>query len=474
MPPAITSHAVEQPGQITRSITIPGEYIVTLKPEFIGEPEAGDQKLSNASLEKQQQNIFIAAAGAEELIEDQGANVTQIYDRVLNGFALEGVQDVTPLIQDPAIDSVEPNFSVFPQTQYFPTAEDRLDLDRAVTVSSRPDNRESRPNIDVAIVDQPVASQHPDLVVVGRVNLIDGCGSKIVPPGYPAAGAVMTCYNENGYHGTHVAGSIAARDNLGGIVGGIPGARIHSWAVCSVNAGCANSDTLQAWNAIIANGQIEIANESVGSCGSELTSTDQTAGQNLINAGVTMFTSAGNCNRSAPNSPYCGITAFICVSAMADFDGKCGGQSSLTTPSAGGTVNRDDQRAAFSNHGTDVDIMAPGVEVLSTYPGSTTLGDPSTAPTGWGTGTGVASYIGTSEHGKYETISGTSMASPIAAGIGGLVKSKNPTWTPAQIKADLLAKAYPQNQPCDGNGKGGLVAGANSESSEKILYAGSY
>ena len=61
MPAALTSHAVDQPGQPTRRIIIPGEYIVTLKPEFIGEPEAGDQKLSNASLEKQQQNIFIAA-----------------------------------------------------------------------------------------------------------------------------------------------------------------------------------------------------------------------------------------------------------------------------------------------------------------------------------------------------------------------------------------------------------------------------
>ena len=362
-PPALITHAVDQPGQPTRRIIIPGEYIVTLKPEFIGEPEAGDQKLSNASLEKQQQNIFIAAAGAEELIEDQGANVTQIYDRVLNGFVVEGVQDVTPLIQDPAIDTVEPNFSVFPQTQYFPTAEDRLDLDRAVTVSSRPDNRESRPNIDVAIVDQPVTSQHPDLVVVQRVNLIDGCGSKIVPPGYPAAGAVMTCYNENGYHGTHVAGSIAARDNLGGIVGGIPGARIHSWSICSVNAGCDHADTLQAWNAIITNGQIEIANESVGSCGEAVTSATQTAGQNLANAGVTMFVSAGNCNALVSTNAYCGVTAFICVSAMADFDGKCGGQSSLTSPGSAGT-SRDDQRAAFSNHGPAVDIMAPGVEVL--------------------------------------------------------------------------------------------------------------
>ena len=66
------------------------------------------------------------------------------------------------------------------------------------------------------------------------------------------------------------------------------------------------------------------------------------------------------------------------------------------------------------------------------------------------------------------------MASPIAAGIGGLVKSKNPSFTPAQIKADLQAKAYPQNQACDGFGRGGLASGANSESLEKILYAQPY
>ena len=461
MPPALTSHAVEQPGQPTRGGIIPGEYIVTLKPEFIGEPQAGDLKSSNASLEKQQQNIFIAAAGAEELIQDQGANVTQIYDRVFNGFAVEGVQDVTPLIQDPAIDSVEPNFKVYPQTQYLPAAEDRLDLDRAVTLSSRPDNRESRPNIDVAVIDQQVVSQHPDLVIASRTNLIDGCGSKIVPPGFPNAGQVLRCYLEDGYHATHVAGSIAAKDNLGGMVGGLPGARIHGLGICSVNGGCDHTDTLQAWNVIISRAQggdqYEIANESVGSCGGGLSSATQTAGQNLINAGVTMFVSAGNCNAITTNSLYCGVTAFICVSAMADFDGKCGGQSSITVGSVP-APSRDDQRAAFSNHGPEVDIMAPGVAVLSTYPGSNPVGDPSTPPTGWGTGTGVASYIGTSEQGKYATLSGTSMASPIAAGIGALVKSKNPSWTPAQIKTDLQAKAYPQNQACDGFGKGGLAS----------------
>ena len=428
MPPALTTHAVEQPGgQPSGRVIIPGEYIVTLKPEFVGEPEAGDLRSTNASLEKQQENIFIAAAGAQELIEDQGGNVTQIYDRVFNGFAIEHVQDVTPLIQDPAIESVEPNFRAYPQAQYYPTAEDRLDLDRAVTASSRPDNRESRANIDVAVIDQQIVSQHPDLVIASRVNLIDGCGTKKVVGG-THDGEILRCYNEDGYHATHVAGSIAAKDNLGGIVGGLPGARIHGYGVCSVNSGCSHDDTLQAWNAIITNGQIEIANESVGACADGISSAIQTAGQNLINAGVTMFVAAGNCGQDGTNKPYCGVTAFICVSALADFDGKCGGQSSLTygTSTSIGGITRDDRRAGFSNHGAGVDIMSPGVAVLSTFPGSNPVGDPSTPPTGWGTGTGVASYIGSSEQGKYATISGTSMASPIAAGIGALLKSKNP------------------------------------------------
>ena len=200
----------------------------------------------------------------------------------------------------------------------------------------------------------------------------------------------------------------------------------------------------------------------------------QTAAQNLINAGVTMFTSAGNCNQNANGFPYCGITVFICVSAMGDFDGKCGGQSSLTEGAGSFGRTLDDRRTAFSNHGSDVDIMAPGAAVLSTWPGIYNEVDPAPPRSGWGNGLGTATYIGTSEQGKYKTLSGTSMASPIAAGIGALLKSKNPGWAPATIKTDLQAKAYSQTQACDGFGRGGLASGGNSESSEKILYAGAY
>lgn len=466
VPPA-TLGQVDSTGQVVsaRPQVIPGQYIVQLKDEVVGEPAAGDQGLSNHSLVKQQQNIFIAAAGAEELIEDQGGNVTQLYTRAINGFAVEGVEDVTPLVQDPAIDTIEPDRFYSPQAQYLPNSIDRTDLDRAVTPASRPDNREQTPNIDVAVVDQAVATGHPDLNVVSRANMVDSCGSK------------WECYNQDGYHATHVAGSIAARDNLGGVVGGLPGARIHGFTICHkpvVSAPelgtCADSDTLQAWNAIIARGDIEIANESVGGgCGSGLTSAEQTAGTNLVNAGVTMFVAAGNDACDAGNNAYCGVSAFICVSALSDTDGKCGG----TGPSfvrGDGTTQGDDVRAVFSNFGSNVDIMAPGVRVLSTWPGELAPDAPGTGLPPGQTG----AYIGSSEQGNYAVISGTSMASPTAAGIGALIKSKNPSWTPAQIKTDMQAKAYGQSQSCDGFGKGGLVSGANSKSSEKIIYAQPY
>lgn len=464
VPSAVVASTVDTAagaGAGQKSTTIPGEYIVTLQPAFVGEPPAGDQGLSNSSLKKQEQNILIAAAGAQELIEPQGGNVTQIYDRVLNGFAIEGVEDVTPLIQDPAVQSVEPNWKDFPQAQYLPTGHNRIDLDRAVTASTKPDNRESKPNIDVAVIDVPVDPSHPDLNVLQRVNFVSECGGRI-----PNSDVIKQCYTspEGGPHGTHVAGSVAARDNLGGVVGGLPGARIIGLSICSMNAGCDGSDTLAAWDYVADNAAtIEIATMSVGcgpanGAGCAISSTVQDAVTAMVSAGVTFFVSAGNDNVNADNSRYCGADAAICVSALDDRDGKCGGTSTVTT---------DDERAAFSNFGSDVDIMAPGVGILSTFPGDANSQSAIDAQNN-------NPYIGASEQGRYGYSSGTSMATPIAAGIGALIKSKNPSWTPAQIKTDMQAKAYGQTQSCDGFGKGGLISGANSESSEKLLYAQPY
>lgn len=83
----------------------------------------------------------------------------------------------------------------------------------------------------------------------------------------------------------------------------------------------------------------------------------------------------------------------LTVSALADFDGDPGGLGSSTC-----RTDQDDTLADFSNWGNAVQIAAPGVCILSTYP---------------------------LEQGEYGTISGTSMASPHAAGALAILASKN-------------------------------------------------
>jgi subtilisin len=93
----------------------------------------------------------------------------------------------------------------------------------------------------------------------------------------------------------------------------------------------------------------------------------------------------------------------ITVSALADFDGKPGGLGSPTC-----RADVDDTFANFSNFGADVDLIAPGVCILSSWKG-----------------------------GGYNTISGTSMASPHVAGGAALYKATHPGASPATVKSAL-------------------------------------
>jgi subtilisin family serine protease len=81
-----------------------------------------------------------------------------------------------------------------------------------------------RVDVDVAVIDTGVDFQHPDLNVVGGVNCAGGS-----PFGQLHAGG-----DDDHYHGTHVAGTIAAIDNGIGVVGVAPGARL--WAVKVLNS----------------------------------------------------------------------------------------------------------------------------------------------------------------------------------------------------------------------------------------------
>jgi thermitase len=73
-----------------------------------------------------------------------------------------------------------------------------------------------------------------------------------------------------------------------------------------------------------------------------------------------------------------------------------------------GATDQNDLRASFSNYGPLVDVMAPGVSIRTT----SNAGDTS-----------------------YAAVSGTSFACPITAGLCGLIWSRNPTLTPAEVEA---------------------------------------
>jgi subtilisin len=239
-----------------------------------------------------------------------------------------------------------------------------------------------RVDVDVAVIDTGVDFQHPDLNVAGGVNCSGGS---------PFRASCTSGGDDDHYHGTHVAGTIGAIDNGIGVVGVAPGARI--WAVKVLNSqGSGYSSWIIAGiNWVAANaGTIEVANMSLG--GSGFNQAEYDAIQGAVNKGVAFAVSAGNSDADASGFSPAAFDNVLTVSALADFDGEPGGLGSPTC-----RADQDDTLADFSNWGSAVDIAAPGVCILSTYP---------------------------IEQGEYGTISGTSMASPHVAGALALLASR--------------------------------------------------
>jgi subtilisin family serine protease len=344
---------------------IPDSYIVTLAS---GEPPT------------------VAAQHAQA----RGAQIQFVYTNALRGYSARmSPQAARAVAASPGVASVVPDRIVRADAQVIPAGITRIG---GTMSSAQSGDGRGAVDVDVAILDTGIDTKHRDLNVVGGVNCVAGGLS----------------YNDLNGHGTHVAGTVGARDDGRGVVGVAPGARL--WAVRVLTSQGAGS-----WSSIICGidwvtahaNTIEVANMSLGGAGSEGSCTDGGMRQAIcrsVAAGVTYVVAAGNAASDAQSFVPATYPEVITVSAIADFDGKPG---SLGAPTcASGT---DDTFAAFSNYGNDVDLAAPGVCVLSTWRGGTT---------------GIAS--------------GTSMASPHVAGAAALYASRNPDATPSQIRAALI------------------------------------
>jgi subtilisin family serine protease len=128
-----------------------------------------------------------------------------------------------------------------------------------------------------------------------------------------------------------------------------------------------------------------------------------------VTSGVTYAVAAGNSAVNVANYVPAAFPEVITVSALADFNGLPGGGAAATC-----RADQDDTLADFSNYGAGVDLIAPGVCIYSTWMG-----------------------------GGYNTISGTSMASPHVAGAAALYRSDHPGAKPADVAAALKSAGNP-------------------------------
>lgn len=240
--------------------------------------------------------------------------------------------------------------------------------------------------IKLAIVDNAVATGHTDLTTFKQRDVADNDNDATPPTVYSSDQAWS--------HGTHCAGLATADINNGIGIASLGGNVELIGIKATPNSGSSNSvyysyDGVQ-W--ACANGA-NIVSMSFGG------PDESSAFQNLINnyPDVVFFAAAGNDGTTTVNYPG-GYDNVICV----------------------GSVDGNDSRSSFSNYnGTTpfVDIAAPG---------------------GYTSG-GLMSTVYTAGGNNYAKMGGTSMATPFAAGLAGLMLSINPTLTPAQVESCLIS-----------------------------------
>jgi len=286
-------------------------------------------------------------AAQQAMVQGVGGKIKYTYHIVDAIAASIPEKAIVAFRNNPNVTHVELDGKVFAIGQTLPWGVDRIDAE--VVHTSDSGNKGGGAN--VAILDTGIDLDHPDLSVIGGASFVSG-----------------KSYDDKNGHGTHVAGIVAALDNVYGVIGVAPEAELYAVKVLG-NGG------IGWWSDIIAGldwcveNSIQVTNNSYGSSGDPGKIVKKAFDDSYYIHGILHVAAAGNEYGGGVIYPAA-YDSVIAVSATNSADGL----------------------ASFSSVGDEVELAAPGADIYSTYKG-----------------------------GSYATMSGTSMASPHVAGTAALV-----------------------------------------------------
>jgi subtilisin len=302
----------------------------------------------------------------QALIRAFGGTVRHTYRLIPAIAAVLPRNALTALSNHPAVSVIEPDVAVFALDEYDNAwgvkkinARTVHDIPNLGAVANPPQSIADYgtvPDIKVCVIDTGIDQNHPDLF--GRYA---GGHDFVNDDDDPA--------DDNG-HGTHVAGTIAAIADSQGVIGVAPETKILAYKILNADGSGSFSDAIAAVDACWAAGGL-ITSNSYGSS-QDPGSLVQAAFDNAAAAGILHVAAAGN--------------ARIFTCRAVSYPARYGSVIAV------GATDSSDTVASFSCRGPEVELAAPGVNILSTYPDN-----------------------------RYATASGTSMATPHVSGLAALV-----------------------------------------------------
>ena len=382
--------------------------------------DRGGERIADRYIVVYESSVASANRETDQREQRDGFDARLRYGRAIEGFAARLTPgQVRKLKADPEVAFVTPDRRV--RATGAITAGDSAPTGVRRFGAATASEARAASGVNVAVIDTGIDLSHPDLNAAA--------GKNCVTPG-------AAPQDDNG-HGTHVAGSVAARNNGAGVIGVAPDTKVFaakvldaagsgtfSQIICGIDwATSTRSDADPANDIDVANMSLGGVGAPFGTCASTTDAMYKAICASTA-AGITYVVAAGNDGwdfdyATAPDVPAA-YPEVLTVSALTDSDGAQGGTGGAP---ACRTSETDDRYASFSNYartsaGQAHTIAAPGTCITSTWPG-----------------------------GGYDTISGTSMAAPHVAGAVALCRNEGGTagacagMTPAEVIQKMRSDA---------------------------------